>query len=88
MLSFNASRLLVGSSNKYISASFKKHLASPSLCFSPPEKLSPNSFIGLSSPPLSPSTYSRIDAFFSASLISSSDASGFAIRRLSRMLPS
>lgn len=63
-------------------------LAMAILCLCPPESLELPAPISKSNPSFSESTNSRIFAFFSASLTSSSVASAFPTRILSRTVPS
>ena len=80
--SFNVSRLLVGSSSINISASLRKALAIPILCFSPDEKFEPSSPAFVSYPFGSVFINSCIDAFLQASITSSLDANLFPILML------
>ena len=82
ILSFRESRLLVGSSRSKSGASCRNALATPILCFSPPERVSPNSPTSVSYPFGRLSINSCRDAFFAASTISSLEAPGFAIAML------
>ena len=78
MFSVSASSDEVASSSKIIGVSFKIALAIESLCFSPPDNLTPSSPMMVSYLFGSFSINSSAKAFFAANITSSSDAFGFA----------
>lgn len=84
--SLRLSRLDVGSSSSIRSESCRNALASPILCFSPPDRVSPSSPTGVSYPCGRVMMKSCTAAFLQAASISSWVASSLAIRRLFLML--
>ena len=83
--SLRESRLEVGSSRSKRGLSWRKALAIPILCFSPPERVSPSSPTSVSYPLGRVMIKSWMEAFFAAAMISSRVAPGFAMAMLFAM---